>query len=114
MAAERAAWNRRGGQRGGCGWSGCHAAGRFAGNLEHLTREDHVRVVYDGSVSLVEQAPIGRVAVKPLRYGGQRVTWPDRVTAGGAMGEEEGSGGGGGGGGPPGAGGGGGGGRGGG
>jgi len=66
-------WNRRGGQRGGRGRSGCRAAGRSAGNLEHLTWEDHVRVMHHGPVGLVEQAPIGRVAVKPLRYGGQRV-----------------------------------------
>ena len=83
--AERPAWKRRGGQRGGRGRSGCRAAGRSAGNLEHLTWEDHVRVMHHGSVGLVEQAPIGRVAVKPLRYGGQRVARPDCMAAGRLM-----------------------------
>ena len=41
--------------------------------------------MYDGSVGLVEQAPIGGVAVKPLRYGGQRVARPDRIAAGRLM-----------------------------
>ena len=86
--AERPAWNRRGGQRGGRGRSGCRAAGRSAGNLEHLTWEDHVRVMHHGSVGLVEQAPIGRVAAGRLMVNdqgigdcGQRAARSDRRAA---------------------------------
>jgi len=36
---------------------------------------------HDGSVGLVEPAQVGRVAAQPLRCGGQRVAWPDRMAA---------------------------------